>query len=306
MRREVKIVYTDFKTASKEEDVVDMPEDVEEILKKIHIMFARCESLDGTPDRVIVSKQEMFVLLEELNKAIYAVLDRYEATSRSREMALLEQNRKAAQIEADAHARADDVQASACLYTDGVLGRVKDMLEDTKKSLKHQLIELMAAIESEQQTLVDNKETVREELSQYQDGTTYLELLEKMRDVQRKKASAEGEDEEEQEKEQGKKPGFVIRVNNPGENTGVTYSKRKHGRAARENGHEAGQSSAPAGSGEEQDAVVPVPKGTVFTAEDFDLDAEYEQWKDSQGQGEGEPRETKKGVFAGIFGKKKK
>ena len=39
-----------------------MPEDVEEILKKIHIMFAKCEALEGTPDRVIVSKQEMFVL----------------------------------------------------------------------------------------------------------------------------------------------------------------------------------------------------------------------------------------------------
>lgn len=280
-----------------------MPEDVEEILKKIHIMFARCEALEGTPDRVIVSKQEMFVLLEELNKAIYGVLDRYEATTRSREMALLEQNRKAAQIEADAHAKADDVQASACLYTDGVLGKVKDMLEDTKKNLKHQLIELMAAIEGEQATLDDNKENVREELSQYQDGTTYLELLEKMREAQRKKASND-EEEEEQEEEKGSKPGIVIRVNNPGENTGVTYSKRKHGRAAREKNAGAGQNAQATGSEATGDEV-PVPKGTVFTAEDFNLDAEYEQWKDEQGKSEGEAPRQKKGVFAGIFGKKK-
>ncbi|MBR5369511.1 MAG: hypothetical protein IK138_09590 [Lachnospiraceae bacterium] len=280
-----------------------MPEDVEEILKKIHIMFARCEALEGTPDRVIVSKQEMFVLLEELNKAIYGVLDRYEATTRSREMALLEQNRKAAQIEADAHAKADDVQASACLYTDGVLGKVKDMLEDTKKNLKHQLIELMAAIEGEQATLDDNKENVRDELSQYQDGTTYLELLEKMREAQRKKASND-EEEEEQEEEKGSKPGIVIRVNNPGENTGVTYSKRKHGRAAREKNAGAAQNAQAAGSETTGDEV-PAPKGTVYTAEDFNLDAEYEQWKDEQGKSEGEAPRQKKGVFAGIFGKKK-
>lgn len=280
-----------------------MPEDVEEILKKIHIMFARCEALEGTPDRVIVSKQEMFVLLEELNKAIYGVLDRYEATTRSREMALLEQNRKAAQIEADAHAKADDVQASACLYTDGVLGKVKDMLEDTKKNLKHQLIELMAAIEGEQATLDDNKENVRDELSQYQDGTTYLELLEKMREAQRKKASND-EEEEEQEEEKGSKPGIVIRVNNPGENTGVTYSKRKHGRAAREKNAGAAQNAQAAGSEATGDEV-PAPKGTVYTAEDFNLDAEYEQWKDEQGKSEGETPRQKKGVFAGIFGKKK-
>ncbi len=280
-----------------------MPEDVEEILKKIHIMFAKCEALEGTPDRVIVSKQEMFVLLEELNKAIYGVLDRYEATTRSREMALLEQNRKAAQVEADAHAKADDVQASACLYTDGVLGKVKDMLEDTKKNLKHQLIELMAAIEGEQATLDDNKENVRDELSQYQDGTTYLELLEKMREAQRKKASND-EEEEEQEEEKGSKPGIVIRVNNPGENTGVTYSKRKHGRAAREKNAGAAQNAQAAGSEATGDEV-PAPKGTVYTAEDFNLDAEYEQWKDEQGKSEGEAPRQKKGVFAGIFGKKK-
>ena len=280
-----------------------MPEDVEEILKKIHIMFAKCEALEGTPDRVIVSKQEMFVLLEELNKAIYGVLDRYEATTRSREMALLEQNRKAAQIEADAHAKADDVQASACLYTDGVLGKVKDMLEDTKKNLKHQLIELMAAIEGEQATLDDNKENVRDELAQYQDGKTYLELLEKMREAQRKKASND-EEEEEQEEEKGSKPGIVIRVNNPGENTGVTYSKRKHGRAAREKNAGAAQNAQAAGSEATGDEV-PAPKGTVYTAEDFNLDAEYEQWKDEQGKSEGEAPRQKKGVFAGIFGKKK-
>ncbi|MCR5829642.1 MAG: hypothetical protein K6F93_04730 [Lachnospiraceae bacterium] len=281
-----------------------MPEDVEEILKKIHIMFAKCEALEGTPDRVIVSKQEMFVLLEELNKAIYDVLDRYEATRRSREMALLEQNRKAAQIEADAHSKADDVQASACLYTDGLLGSVKDKLEETKKNIKHQLIELMAAIENEQTTLDDNKENVREELAQYQDGTKYLELLDKLREEQEKKSGSKDEEDEEQEEEKGNKPGIVIRVNNPGENTGVTYSKRKHGRAARENnGTE--QNSPSAGNGEDSDEA-PVPKGTVFTAEDFNLDAEYEQWKDEQGKSEEEAPRNKKGVFAGLFGKKKK
>ncbi|MCR5432431.1 MAG: hypothetical protein K6E95_07735 [Lachnospiraceae bacterium] len=282
-----------------------MPDGVEEVLKKIHIMLARCEALDGTPDRVIVSKQEMFILLEELNKAVYDVLDRYEATRRSREMALLEQNRKAAQIEADAHAKADDVQASACVYTDGVLGRTRDMLEETKKSLKHQLIELLAAIEDEQQILDDNKENVREELEQYQDGTVYLELLDKMREAQRKKAEHSEEVEEEQEEEKGSKPGIVIRVNNPGENTGVTYSKRKHGRAAREN-NGTGQNSPVQGEREDAEAEAPVPKGTVFTAEDFNLDAEYEQWKDEQGKSEGEAPRTRKGVFAGLFGKKKK
>ena len=94
-------------------------------------------------------------------------------------------------------------------------------------------------------------------------------------------------------------------MNNPGENTGVTYSKRKHGRAAREKNAGAAQNAQAAGSEATGDEV-PAPKGTVYTAEDFNLDAEYEQWKDEQGKSEGEAPRQKKGVFAGIFGKKNK
>jgi len=279
-----------------------MPNEVEEILKKIHVMFARCEALEGTPDSVIVSKQEMFALFKELNEAVYAVLDRYEATTRSREQARLEFEREAAGIIAKAKKDADDVQAATLLYTDSMVGKVKELIEKAQQDVKNNMIELMAQIDQEQETLMANRDSVKEELAMYRDGSEYLKLLEKLREEQNKKAKNEV-DEDEQPEEEPQKPGFVVKVNKPGENTGVTYSKRKHGRS----GQRKPEASGGAESAEAADPnEVPTPKGTVFTAEDFNLDAEYEQWKDEQGRSEGDTTQTKKGVFAGLFGKKKK
>ena len=67
-----------------------MPTRVEEILKQIHILFAKGETYQNSPDLVILSKTDMFALLQELNEAMYEVLDQYEATTRSKEMARLE------------------------------------------------------------------------------------------------------------------------------------------------------------------------------------------------------------------------
>jgi len=64
-----------------------MPDRIEEILKEIHVMFAKCEAYGNSPDLVIISKSELFELLEKLNEGIDEVLDQYEATTRSRERA---------------------------------------------------------------------------------------------------------------------------------------------------------------------------------------------------------------------------
>ena len=82
-----------------------MPTRVEEIVKKIHILFAKSEAYQNSPDLVVMSKNEMFTLLEQLNEAIYEVLDRYEATTRAKEKARLETERQASEIIAEAKKR---------------------------------------------------------------------------------------------------------------------------------------------------------------------------------------------------------
>lgn len=283
-----------------------MPDRVEEILKKIHVMFAQCSQVEGTPDKVIVSKQDMFALLEELNEAIYAVLDRYEATTRSREKAKLEFDKETAQMVAKAKSDSDDVHAATLLYTDRMLGDVKTILEETKQDVRNRLIELMAAIEREQEIIDTNKEGVKDDLRQLHDGERYLQALTELREKEQRQKKQPQEDEE-AIPEKTKAAPIHIKVNNPGENTGVTFSSKHEWKNRKKNGNNT-PDDEPIQLEHPIEEDNPTPKGTVFTAADFNLDAEYEQWKNEQeGNSSAEEPEVKKGAFAGrFFGKKKK
>lgn len=286
-----------------------MPDKVEDILKKIHVMFAKCPAYHDSPDRVIVSKHEMFELLEELSEAMYEVLDRYEATSRSREKARLEMDRQAAEIVMHAKSDSDDVHAATLLYTETMLEDMKSIIENTKRQVKEEMLDLLTRLDEQQETLEDNKEGVRSELKELHDGEFYLKMLNRVRDENEKKYSVKDEREEEFEPAP-EKAAVVIRVDKPGVNSGVSYSTKKSHKKGKK-----GKGGKPVEDNERDEDIsyddVPVPKGQVFSYEDFDLDAEYEQWKDEQ-EGENEPEEEEystglaKGLFAGLFGKKNK
>lgn len=267
-----------------------MPDRVEEILKEIHVMFAKCETYRNSPDKVIVSKTDMFELLEELSEAIYEVLDRYEATARSRERARIELDKQNAESVAKSKLDSDDVHAATLLYTDTMLDDIKNVLEKTKMSVKHEMIEMLASIELQQGILDQNKEGVKAELTELHDSELYLEMLNNIRkkaEDKRRFGSALPDDEEVEEDSKPAAPNLVIRVDKPGENSGVTFStKRSHKAKAKK--PSAPESAVP---GEHEE-------GMPYTAEEFNLDYEYEQWKGEQeSENEPEPKKKKKGFF---------
>ena len=59
----------------------------EEILRQMHILLAGSEAYDSIGSKIILDKKRMLELLAELNKAIYAMLDEYELTTRGKERA---------------------------------------------------------------------------------------------------------------------------------------------------------------------------------------------------------------------------
>lgn len=269
-----------------------MTDRIEEILKDIHVMFAKCEAYDDSTDRVIVSKMEMFELLEQLNVELDNVLDRYEATTRSREMARLDMDRERAEKVAAAKKDCDDVHAATLLYTDTMLDEVNDVVERTKLRIKHDMIEMLAELEEKQETLTQNRETVKNELTELHDNELYLKELERLRKkAEDKRKFGIEEDSREQEQEEASQPaaaGYVIKVNKPGENSGVTVSTRRSRNKAKK--HPVAENRQPAEHEE----------GAPFSAEDFDLDGEYEQWKQEQ---RGETEQKASGKFK-LFKKK--
>lgn len=307
-----------------------MPTRVEELLKKIHVLFAKGDAYQNSPDMIILSKTEMFALLEELNEAIYEVLDQYEATTRAKEMARLETEREASEIIAEARRNSEQIHAASLVYTDTMLDELTNVVNETKESIRQQYLEMLAKMDDELDALTENRNGVKDSLAELHESDRYLTLLEQVQENrEEKKAASEGsapavkpadkvkkdtkktDDEEWPEPEKAPEP--VIRVNKPGENSGVTITnkhnrnKKKKGNApvAAEETKTMSEEELSALSEEERNALEQsTPQyGQGYNAEDFNLDAEWEQFKE---QNEEKPAEEqqKKGFFS-RFGKKK-
>ncbi|MBO4421053.1 MAG: hypothetical protein J5783_04445 [Lachnospiraceae bacterium] len=358
-----------------------MPTRVEEIVKKIHILFAKSEAYQNSPDLVVMSKNEMFTLLEQLNEAIYEVLDKYEATTRAKEKARLETERQASEIIAEAKKGAEDVQAASLTFTDSAIDELAALIDNTTQSIRTQYLEFLAAMDEKQEALKENRAQLKDSLAELNDNEAYLKVLEEVR----AEREAEKEEERLREIEEGKEvetgddadnagasdsktaeavktgnasasgkntksgnagnnkkagasastgsnssdsetyedeypappkaPEPVIRVNRPGENPGVVFTTKRSHKKGKKSGNHGNKPVAKQGmmtqeefdrlSPEEQDALEnSTPAyGEGFTADDFNLDAEYEQFKQEQPKAEEEIKEQPKGFFSRLFGK---
>ena len=336
-----------------------MPTRVEEICKQIHILFAKGQVYQNSPDLVILSKTEMFSLLEQLNEAMYEVLDQYEASTRAKEKAKLETERQASEIIANARLGAEDVQAASLAYTDTMLDELSLLIENTKETIRNQYLEFLAAMDAKQEKLSENRSGLKDQLTALHDSDCYLELLNEVRDRRAKAADKENDDESlddtkdaDASKEKygsGKRdgrnsakngikdiskssdgnskakaesdefpppppaPSPVIRVNRPGENSGVTFTTRRtHNKKSKTAPPKS--STAKPMSEEEYNRLTPEQRealesstpayGQGYNADDFDLDAEYERFKE-ENEAAKQNNVSQKGGFK-LFGKKKK
>lgn len=309
-----------------------MPTRVEEILKQIHILFAKGETYQNSPDLVILSKTDMFALLQELNEAMYEVLDQYEATTRSKEMARLETEREASEIIAKAKIGAEDVQAGSLAYTDTMLDELSLLLDNTTQYIRSQYLEFMAAMDEKQEGLKTDRLQIQEKLKRFHDSENYLKMLEEIREdrAAEKEDDQSNSDKNDVSKKENsgsqapaadenefppppKAPEPVIRVNRPGENSGVTFTtRRSHNKKSKTAPPKANRVQAM--SEEEYNRLSPEQQealenstpayGQGYTADDFDLDAEYEQFK-QENEAANKKDTPKKSGFK-LFNKKKK
>ena len=56
---------------------------VERVLKDIHIFFTKCQKIENEPGMVKVDQKQFMELLERLNYGLYEVLDYYEQTQQT-------------------------------------------------------------------------------------------------------------------------------------------------------------------------------------------------------------------------------
>lgn len=154
-----------------------MPEQIERVLKAIHVLFSKSDMYMNLPDKIILNKREMFELLEQLNYAVMGVMEEHEATLQARERArkVLEQEQQ--ELLAQTEEQAEEIYAAAMLYTDGALEDAQAVMEQARAQLKAEFMEFDEQMELRFAQLKENQSAIAEQLSELRAHKTYLELI---------------------------------------------------------------------------------------------------------------------------------
>lgn len=151
---------------------------IERILKEIHLLFSKSESYEKDNTRIVVEKQKMFELLEQLNRAVYEVMDEYEVTSQKHELSERRSQQRGEEIIGKANKHADDIYASTIMYTDDALSRIQYIMEDAGKSMQRVFQKMNAELGSEKERVRANQFELKEQLRDFADTEKYLKVIE--------------------------------------------------------------------------------------------------------------------------------
>ena len=151
---------------------------LERILKEIHIVLAEGESISGEEDKVLVDKKDVLKILEKLNLTVYEMMDQYEVTSQSRELAQRRSEKKGEELVAKIEQQTEDVYAASLIYTEDAMNRVAHLIGNALSSSKQIFEELHAEIEKEQYKVKEDQLELREQLQDFKDARKYLMILE--------------------------------------------------------------------------------------------------------------------------------
>lgn len=154
-----------------------MPEKLEEIMKKIHVLLADCEQIAYSSEDVIVPKKKLFALLEQLNYAVYEIMEQYEVTLAARNRAVLQEERKAREIQEDARLRAEEVYASSLLYTEDMLQDMKIITDMMYRKTKDAYDELLQNYEERMNYLRQNEDELLLQMGAMAESKMYFQII---------------------------------------------------------------------------------------------------------------------------------
>lgn len=181
-------------------------DNLERVLRDIHVMISRSELYDKTGERIIVEKRQIFEQLKRLNACIYAMMEDYEVTKQSRDKAEREAKKQGDQILWNASRNAEDVYAAAVLYTDEALARAQDIMKSAEASVKELLNETEENIKKQRAVLRENQSELRSQLHDMVDTEKYLKIIEERnKEIEKeKRKKEEGKDDDTQERQREK------------------------------------------------------------------------------------------------------
>lgn len=168
-------------------------DNVEKVLRSLHVMLSKSEPVSGQPGKVIVDKQEMVDLLSELNKGMYAIMDEYELTTQSRDRAEREFQKHGEEIIRNANHKAEDIYAASVMYTDEALSHTQEIMRMASSAVETICEELARKLKEEEHTVKTNQLELKSQLQDLVDTDKYLKLIEdRNREIEKEKERREG------------------------------------------------------------------------------------------------------------------
>lgn len=153
-------------------------DNIEKVLRSLHVLLSKSEPYGKEPSKVIVDKQQMLDLLSQLNKSVYDIMDEYELTKQSRDRAEREFHKRGDEIIWDASRKAEDIYAASVMYTDEALGRVQDIMKETNESVKKIYEDIDKNMKEQEEMLRKNQLELKSQLQDLVDTEKYLKLIE--------------------------------------------------------------------------------------------------------------------------------
>lgn len=173
-----------------------MSDKLEDIMKKIHVYLANCEESPYSETDLIVSKERIFALLEELNYAVYGAMEDYELTESARERGIAQAERKAADIKAEAMRHSEQVHAASLLHTQEAISDMKSALKYMQEKVRIEYELLLMNYEEKLNFLEKDSLEIISQLQTMNDAKYYLRLLEEIKTKHQKREEVKEELEE--------------------------------------------------------------------------------------------------------------
>lgn len=151
---------------------------IERILKQIHVLLAEGEPVSGDGDKITVDKKEVLATLEQLNLAVYEIMDQYEVTSQARELAERRSEKKGEAMMARISAQVEDVYAASLIYTDEALSKLQHLMTETMASNQEIWHKFSMELEQEKRRMKEDQLELREQLQDFKDSNKYLLMIE--------------------------------------------------------------------------------------------------------------------------------
>lgn len=157
------------------------PQDhIERVLKEIHVALAEGEACEGEPERVIVNRRQILELLDQLNQGIYEMLDQYEQTRESRLSAERTFKKRGDEIVGEAQGKADDLYAASVLYTEEMLGGIRELMDQTNDAMSDLFRQFRRELKQQKNQVRSRETELIGELSDLRDSRKYMHLIDDM------------------------------------------------------------------------------------------------------------------------------